>query len=69
MPKRRFHFLAQPSLEADAVAVADNQHPQQEFGVDRGPADVAVEWCQLLARVSQHPRHHRIDPAQQMVRG
>ena len=58
------HSFAQPSLEANAIAVADNQYPQHEFRVDRGPADVAVEWRQLLAQVSQHPRHHRIDPAQ-----
>src|SRR5664280_240784 len=61
-------LLTQPPLGADAVTVTDNQHPQHELGVDRGPADVAVERGQHLAQVSQHPRHDRIDPAEQMVR-
>ena len=61
-------FLAQLTLKTDAIAVADHQHPQHELGVDRGPADVAVESRQLIAQVSQHPRHDWIDPAQQMAR-
>jgi hypothetical protein len=48
----QLHFPAQLSLEADAVAVADDQHPDHELRIDRGPADVAVEWGQLLAQVS-----------------
>jgi hypothetical protein len=60
-------LFAQPSLRTDAVTVAYNQHPGHEFRVDRGPADLAVERCQLLAQVSQHPHHDWIDPAQQMT--
>src|SRR5262249_31134527 len=38
-----------------------------ELGVDRRPADLAVEEPQLLAKVSHYPRHHRIDAAKKMV--
>ena len=64
----QFDFLAQPPLEADAVAVAHDQHPDHQLGIDRRPADLAIEGLQLLAQLSQHPRHDRIDPAQQMAR-
>src|SRR5262249_43251265 len=57
-----------PPLEADAVAVADDQHPEHEFGINRRAANLAIEGRQLLVQVSQHPRHDRVDPAQQMAR-
>src|SRR5262249_33267019 len=66
--KVKLHFLAQPALRTDAVAVADNQHPDHELGVDRRPADLAVEGRQLLAKLSHYPRHHRIDAANKMAR-
>ena len=65
----KFDLLAQPPLEADAIAVADDEHSNHQLRVDRGSADVAVERRQLLAKVSQHPRHDWIDAAQQMIRG
>ena len=45
-------FLAQPPLEADAVAVAHDQHPDHELGIDRRSADVAIKGRQLPAQVS-----------------
>src|SRR5438552_16157671 len=57
----KFDLLAQPTLEADAIAVADDEHSDHQLRVDRGSADVAVERRQLLAKVSQHPRHDWID--------
>jgi hypothetical protein len=36
-------LLAQPAFRADAVAVADDQHPDQQLGVDRRPSGCAVE--------------------------
>jgi len=65
----KFDLLAQPPLEADAIAVADDEHSDHQLRVDRGSADVAVERRQLLAKVSQHPRHDWIDAAQEMIRG
>ena len=41
-------LLAQPPLRADAEAVADDQHADQQFRIDRRPADLAVERRQLL---------------------
>ena len=61
-------MTAKPPLKADAIAIPNNQHPQHQLRINRGPADVAVERGQLIAQVSQHPRHDRIDTAQQMAR-
>src|SRR5712671_1598859 len=37
-------FLAKPPLGPDAEAVADDQHPEHQFRIDRGPAGMAVKW-------------------------
>jgi hypothetical protein len=60
-------LLAQLPLEANAVAVTDDEHPDDQLGVDRRPADLAVERLQLLPKLSQNPRHDRIDAAQEMA--
>ena len=39
----QMHFLAEPALRANAAAIADEQHPDHQFQVDRGPPDLAVE--------------------------
>ena len=65
--KVKLDLLAQPALKTDAVAVADDQHPDHELGVDRRPADLAIEGFQPLAKISQYPRHRRIDAAQEMA--
>jgi hypothetical protein len=44
-----FDLLAQAALGTDAVAVADNQHPDHELRVDRRPTDLAVEGLQPFA--------------------
>jgi hypothetical protein len=44
-------FIAQPPLGSDTHAVADNQHPHHQFGINRGPADAAVERPQLRAHL------------------
>ena len=62
------NLLAQPPLEADAVAVADNQHPDHKLGINRRPANVAIERREPIAKLNQDPCHDRIDPAQEMVR-
>jgi hypothetical protein len=43
------NLFAQPALRADAVRVADNQHPDQQLRINRGPPLVAVERPQILA--------------------
>ena len=59
----QFDLFAQLPLEADAVAVTDDEHPDHQLGVDRRAADLAVEGLQLLPKLSQNPRHRRIDAA------
>ena len=66
--KVKFELFAQPPLEADAIAIADDQHSDHKLGINRRPANVAIEWRKLLANLNQYPCHDRIDPAQQMVR-
>jgi hypothetical protein len=60
-------LLAQLPLEANAVAVTHDQHPDHQLGVDRRSADLAVERLQLLPKLGQNPRHGRIDAAQKMA--
>ena len=59
----KFDLLAQLPFKADAIAVADNEHPDHQLRIDRGPPDVAVERRQLLAKIDQHPRDDWIEPA------
>jgi hypothetical protein len=59
----KLDLLAQLALETDAVTIANDKHPEHEFGIDRRSAGLTVERLQLLAKVSQQARHNRIDPA------
>jgi hypothetical protein len=40
-------------------AASHNEHPDHQLRIDRGPPDVAVERCQLLAKIDQYPRDDR----------
>src|SRR5437764_14519209 len=42
------HLFAQPPLRADAEAIADEQHANQQLWIDRRPADLTVERRQFL---------------------
>ena len=53
------HLLAQPPLRADAHAVADDQHPHHQLGIDRRPAHVAVERPQTARGCRQDRRTGR----------
>jgi hypothetical protein len=59
------HFLAQPPLGADAEAVADDQHPHHQLGIDRGTTGVAIERSEVFAQLVEFEKS--IDAAQQMV--
>src|SRR5262249_56231 len=63
----QFDLLAQSPLEADAIAVAHDQHPNHELGVDRRPTNVAIERREALAHIGEQSRHDRIDPTQKMA--
>ena len=49
----QMHLIAQPPLRTDAEAIADQQHADDQFGIDRGPACLTVEGPQLLAQTRQ----------------
>jgi hypothetical protein len=51
--KIKVNFIAQAPFRTDPEAVANNQHPDHQFGIDRGPADGAVEWSQFPPQFSK----------------
>src|SRR6204780_183063 len=64
--KVKFKLLAQPPLEADAVAITDDQHSDHQLGINRRSPNLAIEGHKILTKLHQYPCHHRIDPSQQM---
>jgi hypothetical protein len=58
-------LLAEPPLRADPQAVAHQQHPDHQLGIDRRPADRAVERRQVCADAAQI--HEPVDGPEQMV--
>jgi hypothetical protein len=49
----QMHFLAEPPLRADSKAVADDQHSDHQFGIDRRPPDRAVEGSEVSPNFRQ----------------
>jgi hypothetical protein len=47
------NFLAQPPFGTNAVAVANQQHPDEQLGINRRPASRAIKWCQVASNVLQ----------------
>ena len=43
--------FAQPTFRANAVAVANQQHPDEQFGINRRPTSRAVKWRQVVPDV------------------
>src|SRR5580692_3329399 len=60
-------LLAQPTLRANAEAVADDQHPHHQLGIDRWPPDVAIIGPQVRTNLGQVDEP--VDLAQQMTVG
>ncbi len=61
----QMHLVAQPALGPDAHAIADDEHPDHQFRIDRGATRLAVEGLQLLADARQV--HEPVDRAQQVI--
>jgi len=59
------YLLAEPALRSDAQAIADEQHPDHQLGIDRGAAGLAVIGPQVLAQARQI--HEPVDPPQQVI--
>ena len=49
----QMHLVAQPSLGADAEAVAHDQHADHQLGIDGRPANGAVVGPEVLAHPGQ----------------
>jgi hypothetical protein len=47
----QMNLLAQPLFGTNAVAVANQQHPDEQFGINRRPASRAVKWRQVAPNV------------------
>ncbi len=47
------HVLAQAPLRADPEAVADQQHPDHQRRINRGPSHLAVERSQMRADIRE----------------
>ena len=60
------YLLAQPSLGADARAITNQQHPDQQLGIDRRPTHRAIKWRQPNPQIGEV--NETIDGPQQMIR-
>jgi len=60
-------FLGQLALRAQAIAVANNQHPHHQLGIHRWPPDLAVIRLQLRAHTVQYRRHKDINASEQVL--
>ena len=58
-------LVAEPALGPDPEAVADDQHPDHEFGIDRGPTNLAVEGPQMRSQPRQV--HNAVNCAEKMA--
>src|ERR1700722_17570492 len=63
----KMDLLLQPSLRANAEAVADDEHSDHQLRINRGPADVAVVGTQVCANLGQVD--DPVDLAQHMIAG
>src|SRR5215216_7804686 len=60
-------LFAQPPLRADAAAVADDQHADQQLRIDRRPTFLAIERSQFLSQAVEFDEP--VDRSKQMPLG
>ena len=58
-------LLTQPTLRTNAEAIADDQHADHQFGIDRGPPHVAIIGPQMRPNLGQVDE--TVDLAQQVI--
>jgi hypothetical protein len=58
-------LLAQPAFRADAVAIADQQHPDQQLRIDGGPPRRTIERSQSPTQLAQV--NEAIDGSEHMI--
>ena len=61
----QMNLLAQPPLRPDTEAIAQQQHPDEEIGIDGRPPGMAVEMGEAAPDTRQI--HEPVDGAQQVV--
>src|SRR5271154_1548702 len=49
----KMDLLAQPTLRTNAQAVADDEHPDHQLGINRGPPHVAIVGTQMRPNLGQ----------------
>ena len=47
------NLLAEPSLGSDAEAIAHQEHPGQQLGIDGRATSMAIEVCEMSANAVQ----------------
>src|SRR6056297_2148672 len=60
-------LFAQPPFRPDAEAIANQQHPDQQFGIDRRAAGMAVETGKMGADAAQIDKP--VDGSKQVIHG
>jgi hypothetical protein len=60
-------FFTQTALVTDPVTISDDEHPDHQFWIDGGAADLAVKGLQLLAQIGKRSRYKNIHSPQQVV--
>jgi hypothetical protein len=61
--KMQGHFLAQPPLMTNAIAVTHQEHPDHQFGIDRGPANIAVKTLLTVGANRPEPPRKHVNPS------
>jgi hypothetical protein len=61
------NFFANTALRTDPHALADNQHPDHEFRIDRRSAHGAVKWSNVYTNTAQIDK--AINHSQQVIKG
>jgi hypothetical protein len=60
----QFNFLGKPPLQAKAVAVPNNQHPDHQLRIYRGSTDLALMGGQLLMHAAQNRFQKEVYPSE-----
>jgi hypothetical protein len=61
----QFGLLTEFALAANAITIANNQHAQHQFGINRRSANVAIKSLQRLIHIGQNHCNKHSDPTQQ----
>jgi len=63
----QMHFLAEATLGPDSKAIPDQEHTDQQLGINRWAAGMAVEFCQMGTDAAQIDEP--VNGSKQVIRG